>query len=321
MFIQLNVFDTADKFRGQARIKLDWQRKMWTVDEDHQWIWKRVGYSDSGAFEFKSWGVIWIWDQLRNTVIFHDAPQNEIDFKHRSGHGRIFDPRDNVFKDGKISWSIDATANAAAQQQVVPASDIRTKLIKRLRELLPCKLGGTPKEQKDWDTITSYLTKVAGTSCGSLPQFVSAYLGAEPLKNGKPSGNAAYAEYMKKRSLSGTKAIRDRGNQFGAWIEADLIKRPKMGDIYGLLDRDKNGQPLTDKKNDYIGHVGVILDASGPVWTTADLGQGNGWEGKIDVVRPYKADIGQLYGEVRQGGVSPYRVLAGWVDIDKYFAK
>jgi hypothetical protein len=306
MFVQLAVFDTKNNLRGQARMKLDWQQKVWVIDQDQQWIWKRVGFSNMGTFEVKSWGVIWLWDQLRNTVIFHDAPRNGIDFKHSSGHARIYDPKDTAFKDGKISWSTNF-APAAESAEAQELSPLRIKLIKLLNEVLPCVY-----ESAKYDRITGKLRKnspgvgAGYTTCGSLPGFVSSELGGKPLGKG-------WEAYMKKKSLNGTNLVRTRGIQYNAWVEADLIKRPKPGDIYALLDKN-----LTDRLKDGIAHVGVIMDSSGSVWKTADMGQGGGFDGKINVERPYNATEGKLFGETNQGG--GYRMLAGWVDIDKYFA-
>jgi hypothetical protein len=319
MYFQLNIQDAAQSIRGKVRLQLNFLDKTWVVDEDRQGVWRRVFLWDEGTFGGERAGEIVLMDQGRKLLSFENAPLSGVEQLRREGTATIIDAKDASYKNGRIQWSTDGLSSVISQVQ--PMSDLRVRLLKRIRELMPAKLGGSEKEQANWDIISCYCTRFAGTSCGSLPQFVSAFLGAEPLKNGKKTGIEAYNNYMKKRSLSGTKAIRDKGLQFGAWVEADLVKRPKPGDIYGLLDRDKTGQPLRDKKNDYIGHVGVILDATGSVWRTADLGQGDGYAAKIDVMRPYKAEVGELYGEVRHGGVSPYRVVAGWVDIDKYFAQ
>jgi hypothetical protein len=311
--------DAAQSIRGKVRLQLNFLDKTWIVDEDRQGIWQRVFFWNEGTFSSDRAGQIALMDQGRQIISFENAPLSGVELMHRQGTATIVESKDASYKNGKVQWSTEGLAGVVGQTQ--PLSDLRTRLLKRIKELMPAKLGGSPKEQANWKIIADNVQRFSGTSCGSLPQFVSAFLGADPLKNGKRTGLQAYEAYMAKRSLSGTKAIRDKGVKYGAWVEADLIKRPKPGDIYGLLDRDEKGQPRRDKKNDYIGHVGVILDASGSVWSTADLGQGDGFEAKYDVKRPYKADVGELYGEVRQGGISPYRVVAGWLDIDKYFAK
>ena len=307
MFIQLNVFDTSDRFRGQARMRLNWQEKTWIVEEDQQWVWRRVGFSNVGSFEVKSWGVIWIWDQLRNPVIFHDAPQHSIDFKHQQGRGRIYDPKDSSFKDARVNWSINPVTASTASPKSVELSPRRVRLLQVLNQVLPCTYASAK-----FDKITGKLRKdspgvgAGYTTCGSLPGFVTSELGAGHLKGD------AWQKYMQKRSLNGTNAVRIKGIQHGAWVEADLVKRPLPGDIYALLNNGKS-----NRATDGISHVGVIMDASGDVWKTADMGQGGGWEGKINVERPYKAKEGELFGETIQGG--GYRILAGWVDIDKYF--
>lgn len=76
--------------------------------------------------------------------------------------------------------------------------------------------------------------------------------------------------------------------------------RPRPGDIYVL------GQ--FKKKQDFQ-HVGIIVDARGSEWTTADGGQGNGWQSGF-VKRKFH-ESGQIDGEA---GNQAW--LRGWVDLD-----
>jgi hypothetical protein len=309
MFLQLDVFDKMQIRRGSARMWLDWQKKTWTIEKDPQQIWGRLAFKPKGTFELKSWGVIWLWDQFRNTAIFWDAPSNPIDSKHKSGGGRIFEPKDQNFKDCSIQWSVDyvASVNAApdagADAGSGELSALRKQILATLRQVLPCTYM-----DKNYQKIAPGLTKQGGsyTTCGSLPGFVTSELG------GKPKGKG-YDNYMKVRSLNGTFGVRTKGIKYNSWVQAEPGKRPKPGDIYALLTPGK-----TDKLNDGISHVGVIMNSTGEVWKTADMGQGGGYDGKIDVQRPYKEATCELAGEINQGG--GYRVLAGWVDIDKYFS-
>lgn len=305
MFLQLEVFDSNKRFQGYAEMMMDWTKKTWQIMDDDWFVWNRIGFSKGGTFEFKSWGVIWLWDQARNTVIFWDAPKNNFDFSNYSGQARIFDPRDSALKEGKINWKIDMTVKTSSTAAAAPGlTPLRIQLLTLLRKVLPCSYM-----DKNYKLIAPGLTKQGGgyTTCGSLPGFVTSELGGKPLGKG-------WETYMQKYSLNGTNAVRIKGLKYGAWVDGEIGKRPKPGDIYALLNHHK-----TDRVNDGISHVGVIMDSSGSVWKTADMGQGGGYDGKIDVERPYKADTGELWGESNQGG--GYRTIAGWVDIDKYFAK
>lgn len=127
------------------------------------------------------------------------------------------------------------------------------------------------------------------TTCGYLDLFVGHALGA---KDGITRG--------------GTEQIRTAGKAANAWVEPGGGRLPSPGDLYGIDKIDSAG-------NRYIVHVGVIVDASGPVWRTADAGQGprNAQEAQY-VDRPYDAANATL------GGPAGPRPLAGWINIDKY---
>jgi hypothetical protein len=81
-------------------------------------------------------------------------------------------------------------------------------------------------------------------------------------------------------------------------------RRPLPGDIY-LLSQTTNKAMFQ--------HVGIVVDPSGSKWTTADGGQGNGWQSGF-VKRDFQAD-GLMTGEF---GNKAY--LKGWVDLDALFA-
>jgi peptidoglycan hydrolase-like protein with peptidoglycan-binding domain len=80
--------------------------------------------------------------------------------------------------------------------------------------------------------------------------------------------------------------------------------RPLPGDIYVL------GQVENPAR---FQHVGVIVSAQGDDWTTADAGQGNGWQSGF-VKRRFDPS-GQIDGE--SGGKGKLR---GWVNLDTLFA-
>ncbi|HEX2886211.1 hypothetical protein [Vineibacter terrae] len=80
--------------------------------------------------------------------------------------------------------------------------------------------------------------------------------------------------------------------------------RPLPGDIYTLTKFDKSTE---------FQHVGVIVNADGNDWTTADGGQGNGWQSGF-VKRSFHSD-GQIDGEFGNKAR-----LKGWVNLDALYA-
>jgi hypothetical protein len=89
------------------------------------------------------------------------------------------------------------------------------------------------------------------------------------------------------------------------WVPWSAGARPLPGDIY-ILGKHANIAEFQ--------HVGVIVDATGPVWTTGDGGQGNGFQSGY-VKRDYSAADGSIKGEF--GNMARVR---GWVDLDSLFA-
>lgn len=163
-----------------------------------------------------------------------------------------------------------------------------------LPQVLPSSYG-----QQKFTKLTFGLTKdnpnvtPGYTTCGSLPMYI--------------------ARMLKDNVLGGTNGLRTGGIKKNAWVVADGVKRPRPGDLYALLNKGEN-----DKMNGGIAHVGVIIDAAGDQWKTADAGQGDGWAADY-VTRQYDEATGMLSGEIlNAGGARPPRVLAGWIDLDVY---
>ncbi len=132
------------------------------------------------------------------------------------------------------------------------------------------------------------------TTCGCLPSYVARNLGGRGMIQ-----------------AGGLDGLRTAAKKQDAWVVAELGLRPKPGDLYGLC----NGA----NPNSLIVHVGVIVDASGEIWKTADAGQGQLPDQRANYVnRQYNPQTGTLSGEVTNSGNRPPRLVAGWVDIDKY---
>lgn len=311
MFVKFAIYDNKDKFIGDSTISMDWKAHVWLVSEDKAHVWKQVAMARSGKFEFKDWGVIWMWDKARNIAIMWDAPKTALDLHALKGSARLFDPINADYKDAIAKWTIDPGSSAkAALVMHNPLPYDRKAYVDRINMLLPA-----PYMSLNNDLLTNKLRKddpaVVGstgnyTSCGSMPGFVTQQVALSKGLKGQQ-----YIDWVKKNSLNGTNRVRDFGKAHGCWEESAPNKLPKPGDIYVLLDHGK-----TDKVSAGVSHVGVVETATAKSWTTMDLGQAGGFDGAKNT-REYKADTCELYGESNQGG--GFRTVAGWVDLEKYF--
>ena len=309
MIIKFGVDDNSDKVMWPA-LTLNWASKSWQLTDDKANVWNRVTTAKTGKFEYKDWGVLWLFDGTKNIVIVHNPPSRAMDYDTMTGTARLFDVEPEM-KDTILRWALDIGTDSkffAIAKSPLPFT--RVAYIERLRWLMPA-----PYLSSNNDLLTDRLRKddpkvkaAAGkyTSCGSLPGFVSKQVAASKGLKGK-----AFENWMNKNSLNGTNRVRDLGMALGCWQEASPDKKPKPGDIYALLNHG-----ATNKKTDGISHVGVFDSVQGTKWKTLDLGQHGGFDGDINL-REYKAATTELYGETNQGG--GFRVLAGWVDLEKYF--
>jgi hypothetical protein len=287
MLLKISLFDAARYPRGSVRIKLNWGQKKWSlVEDDAQSNWQRVGFTKEGPFEPRPNGTIWFWDQehIHNTVIAWNAPASEEVIKNNSGSGRIFEPKDALFKEGPIEWMLEGASPSVATPTLSP---LREKALKTLDRILPAPYGS--QNWKD-NPYHSEMKEGAYTNCVEFPRY---YLGL--------LGKKLYAGYPPKTTKG--------------WTDADGIKRPGPGDVYILC--------ATAKRDHTNAHVGIIYstnwdNSNGLLWRTADWGQVGGWDGKM-VVRTYDPVAASLTGEAG----SPYpqaRAIFGWVDLDKYFS-
>lgn len=311
MILAFDIADKAGLTRGKASMKLDWGSMKWTLGNDPDQIWSRVGFSKQGAFERKDWGTLWIWDaspqtgEKKNTFIVWDSPTREADTVAMKGQGCLFAPKDKAFKDAIIDWRqvVDTTA-AAAPAATEGLTGARARVINQiLPEVLDCefpegfdlKTKGAPGPAKGTPQAKYLLNpynphgKGAGTTCYTLPAYVA-------LKLERPFRFPA------------TTGLPKEGKRYNAWkLAKDHPEGPKPGDLYALC--------TGELKDENISHVGVIVDPSNKTkWVTADTGQGGGYAGRLRVERDYDATAVSLTGETHDGKKS--RPLYGWVDID-----
>ncbi|MFO1326661.1 MAG: hypothetical protein U1F56_04825 [Rubrivivax sp.] len=261
-----------------------------------------------------------LWD-----LLLIDAPRTEGDQTRPGGNVTVTNSRVGAWDRGALRWLAGSGPEPLKESALLPkrTGNLRDDIVAAVRALMPCKLG-----DDKWDVIEpGAKTSVgkgtynkSGTSCYKLPGWITSYAGAVPhgLQFKGPKRVSEMQAYMERRSLNGTTTGRTKGSRDGSWIKADGKRLPQRGDIYGLLDRDSKGVALTNRDTDYIGHVGVVLKATPTMWETADMGQGNGWEGNI-TVREYHSGVGELFGQTNQPGQSKFRIVAGWIDVERYF--
>ena len=293
-------------------ISLDWAAKTWSVGNDAGAVWNRISYSRQGAFELTGApSAIWLWDrspggERKNILIIRDSPTSEVDTAHPSGLARAFAPKDVALKDSVGKWTL---APAAAQADTL--SPIRRRVLEVIvPRTIPClfptawaeqkreadknkqKIAAPPSNTPQGKYVVNNYNphgKSGGTNCYTLPAFV-----AQELK--RPFRWPA------------TTGLPKEGKRYNAWVLASDVpgRRPQPGDLYALCTGE-----LTDMN---ITHVGVIIDAGGTEWTTADMGQPpDGWSGKYNK-RPYDPVGNTLAGEVHDGKAP--RPIYGWVDVD-----
>ncbi|MGD9629908.1 MAG: hypothetical protein AB7V18_11745 [Pyrinomonadaceae bacterium] len=310
MLVKFDVRDGQNKVLGTTSVNFDWRSHIWAVSDDKSGVWKRVAASRSGGFEAKDWGVMWMMDKSRNIAIVHDSPKSGTDTSATHGTARLYDPVDSSLKDAHALWNIELSASAKFQLVTFkPLPFSRQAYIERLNMLFPAPYLSinndllTSKLRKDDPKVKS---KPGYTTCGSLPGFVSGQVALSKGLKGKK-----FQDWMNANSLNGTNRVRDIGIKLGCWVESSKDKKPKPGDIFALLDRG-----LSNKATDGIAHVGVFECEVGNSWRTFDLGQAGGFDGAKNT-RDYKAASCELWGETNQGG--GYRVVAGWVNLERYF--
>jgi len=195
-----------------------------------------------------------------------------------------------------------------------------------LPQVVPSKYG-----EEKFKLIDSKWAPGKGyTTCGGLPTYVASQLGV--TARSRAEGITAY----------GLTSMRDAAIKAGAWVHHDFmlrnlavgmnhegsINRPKPGDFYMLCSGDisrHNGfcNCLSTKAHERgakVEHVGIIVNADGNTWETADAGQPSGKvQAALYCDRKFNAATGLLIGEYDgDGKARPYRRLCGWLDVDKY---
>lgn len=195
----------------------------------------------------------------------------------------------------------EAPGNVTPTPAGGPNSPIRMKFKAILAGLLPPP-GVLSNGQKPFEGAK-------GTGCGELPGRVFARVPVKPQSDPgafriKPQGGPTL--FLTSPTTWWEQMAKAIDEKYGSktWVPFNGGNRPLPYDIF-----------LLAKVNDLntFQHVGIIVDPTGSQWTTADGGQGNGWQSGF-VKREFFAD-GRIKGEFGN-----WAQLKGWVDLDALYA-
>jgi hypothetical protein len=286
-----------------AEFELDFATSTWSLPPAAA-KWGGVMFSDRGTFETKQWGVTWLMDAMGSgkkdsTIILYKAPTDEKDQSHDRGTGRVFAPAVAKYKEKEVQWRV---VRRATESLGSPSAGDLTKV--RIKARTICE-GLLPKPGRL--TNGTNTTGASGTGCGEFPGRV---LRRMPVK-GAPARDAFYLDVPGAGVLDLTSPTthwesfsREIDKKFNpvrkTWVEFTGSNRPKTGDIY-LLSKFESKSAFQ--------HVGMIISSEGTEWTTADGGQGNGWQSGF--IKRKFLSTGQMDGEF---GNKAW--LKGWVDLD-----
>lgn len=287
----------------EAEVELDFVTRQWSV-KPASGRWPGVFFSDSGSFEQKSWGVIWLRDGLgtppmRNPVIIWDAPFGESDSAHLSGFGRVYEPANSGLKDSTISWKF-LRRSLPVLPRSGKMSPVRRRVLEVCAQIFPQKTSGLIHFTGERRAAGSKVTNCGvfpGMVFGRVPVIPPGQRGAFRVSAGMylTSPMTAWEEFAKM-------VDKEKRPPKNTWVPF-TGNRPLPGDIYLL----KNAA------SEKFQHVGIIVSAEGSEWITADGGQGDGYQGGF-VKRTFEGS-GEMTGEFGNKAR-----LKGWVDLDNLYA-
>jgi hypothetical protein len=314
MMLLLSVGTVKRVAVGAVRAQLDWTKRAWSVGRE-QGAWWRTGLPERGPFQVRPNGKLWLMEPGAGAlmVTLDNAPTGPSDHIHKAGEGTLTDVTNPQWPITKLRWSRDGEGAGAA----AGLAPIRSRAVALCNANLPATgyqeppncCEKTPGRKKD---------AAGNTGCGGFPGWMIRELGREKfIKDEVVVGKGSKWE-TKVNVASDTIAWKQMAlaiEKKRGWPPETLWKayasgkRPLPGDIYVL----KGYVPRMNG----IGfrHVGVIVDASGSTWKTADGGQGLGYAVGFNL-RPLEADSGKIKGEDQHPAS-----VDGWVDLEALLEK
>lgn len=297
-----------------VNVELDFRTRQWQTDNASD-FWRRVTPSRRGSFQLLENGSLWIWDRLdtqrqgrRNPVILWNAPAQAGDTARRRGQGLLFDPKEPHLKDLRLSWQVDRADGLRKQaldlcSRNLPASGYKEPpncVEKAPRGASPVNASGERatgcggfvgwyfQELKALGVAVPE-DRVRVTFEWTPPGGVKKTDTQEIYFTGPTFGHREIARAVEKRRK--TSIYRE--------FKVGSGQRPKPGDVYVLLRSDRS-----------VRHVGVIIDARGDVWCTADGGQAASGYAVGYSNKKFDARAGTL-----SGGKEGPGKLDGWIDL------
>lgn len=307
LILQVTV-NTSAGTEIDAPLHLNFKNKQWSIPNGRH-RWNGIVHSDSGSFESKDNGVIWLLDGPHgqsgrfNPVILHRAPLCDSDSAHQSGSGRVYEPRDAAFRDCSIRWKVTGR-KPSPPPATGELSAVRRRMMAVCREMFP-----QPHPALIYFTSQRRTAGSKVTNCGALPGMVMGRIPViPPDKRGafRLSTGQCLTSPMTMWDDFAQLVDKEKRPAKNTWVPFDG-NRPQPGDIYILKKFDKPD----------FQHVGIIVSAEGSEWTTCDGGQSH--PGQPDgflggFVKRNFLSSGEITGEMG----SKAR-LKGWVNLDNLF--
>jgi hypothetical protein len=332
-YLRVSLYDKSKVPIGKVKLDLDWVQSKWNIRED-EGGWNKVGFSQSGEFEHKDWGVLWIWDGAngdKNTMIIRDGPTRDKDLLYNSGDGSLYDPKSPSLKGCDFEWTkLTAPAGAAP----VGPKSIRDEVRALIDANMP-KSGIV--EPPNWleSKAGRKMDATKATGCGGMPATLIRLLGADRFI--KDTATISYQETVNvidpdtKKPTGATKVEKKTKTLkvtdfMTGWKEYALALEKKPGVAKGTYwtsfkeDTSKSPKPgdflVTHDEKGYFAHICAVYEVNGDNWRTADGGQGEGFAiGMFDktVERGTRIIKGQYKNLIRY--------VDGWVDIESLLKK
>ena len=328
MRIELNMYDATGGPKSiWAQIDLDYASKQWSIQEHRGW--DKTTFGKAGTFVVKAGDGLYLSDhntpRYNNKIVLYTPPVDDYDTAHIRGEGEVASAIRSVFDNASILWN---------QPDMKP---IRVEAMRLLKTLLP---GIGTYLRPGQYPISAKTPGVRGeTNCYALPGWLGERLGGNisaVIQDNLPSTTSKTGYAMQdvtvninKGSMSLEKFAKKLDANAGPgakklWVDYDKKKdnRPLPGDFYAL---EKDLDTKTGKVT-ILAHVGIIVDAVGEIWRTADSGQSEKTPIPTDTKgnplyakgfcagyrdRIFNPGVGEIGGED-----SKKTRLRGWIDID-----
>jgi len=249
--------------------------------------WARTGMSHSWKVD-RSHATGSIYLVNNDTLRYGDGhgfklerpPFSETDTSHLQGFGEMRSAISHGFSTAKIAWRVP-NLSPLRQQILDLVQSTGITFDPAMKKNFP---NGPPSDALKQAVADFYRKnnngkdppKLGGktTNCGEFPGYILERVAgdkpADLVKGIKVGGSqlsakasmTAWADYAKAvEAKRGTK-----GTIWNPWYSG--CGRPRPGDVHVLRKKPSGTE---------FGHVGIVVDSNGALWTTADSGQGDGF--------------------------------------------